>query len=215
MNEYDFPTYPKIYGPFKRHTEGPKKNQLDFDRWSSESFEVLQGVPWFFSEKIDGTNVRVGWDGHRVQFGGRTNRAELPSPLLDHLKYEFPEELLEQQFGPQPATLYGEGYGGKIQGLGKMYGPHEQFMLFDVRVGRWWLQPADVLDVGTALGVRTVPYVKMTLNEAIYAVTTGVTSELNNDYLAEGLVGTPTGGLLDRSGKRIQVKVKTKDFRTS
>lgn len=214
MSDFEFKLYPKIQGPFKRHTEGELKNQLDRTRWSHEAFETLQDVPWVWSEKVDGTNIRVGWDGYRVHFGGRTDKADIPKPLLAYLTQSFPEELFEQQFGEQSAILYGEGYGGKIQ-KGGNYRPDESFVLFDVRVGKWWLKPEDTADVGQALGIDVVPthmFKDFTLNHAINTMTTlGWMSKLSGQ-MAEGLVGVPVGGLLDRAGNRIQVKVKYVDF---
>ena len=66
--------YPKIYGPFKRHTEGPDKNKLIPGSWTVPEFEDLECNDWIWTEKVDGTNIRVHWDGHKVSFGGRTDQ---------------------------------------------------------------------------------------------------------------------------------------------
>lgn len=58
--------YPKIYGPYKRHTEGPDRNKLILGTWTSPELECLQHAEWYFTEKVDGTNIRVHWDGHRI-----------------------------------------------------------------------------------------------------------------------------------------------------
>jgi len=211
--EFVFETYPKIYGPFKRFTEGEQKNQLDRTRWTNPNFEVLRDKEWWFTEKIDGTNIRVGWDGYRVQFGGRTDRAETPGDLLATLEDMFPEELMEQQFGSTPAILFGEGYGAKIQKVGGNYRQDKSFVLFDVKVGKFWLQPADVYDIRYALGIDAVPGKLQTLDQAIETVEAGLKSSwAEKEMFAEGLVGTPISGMLNRDGSRIQVKVKHADF---
>lgn len=209
--EFEFKLYPKIYGPFKRFTEGRNKNKLDFNTWSNPAFEVLKGAPWYFSEKVDGTNIRVGWDGHKVRFGGRTDRAQLPMDLVEALEHLFPEELLEQTFGERPVILYGEGYGAGIQKGGGNYRKDKSFVMFDVRAGRWWLEPEDVRGVSNSLGIFSVPSYPMTLDQAMMKVTDGLKSKWG-DFWAEGLVGVVQGGLLNRDGSRIQVKVKHKDF---
>lgn len=211
--EFVFETYPKIYGPFKRFTEGERKNQLDRTRWTNPNFEVLRDKEWWFTEKIDGTNIRVGWDGYRVQFGGRTDRAETPGDLLATLEEMFPEELMEQQFGPTPAILFGEGYGAKIQKVGGNYRQDKSFVLFDVKVGKFWLQPADVYDIRYALGIDAVPGKLQTLDQAIETVEAGLKSSwAEKEMFAEGLVGVPMSGMLNRDGSRIQVKIKHVDF---
>ena len=43
-------------------------------------------------------------------------------------------------------TVYGEGYGAKIQS-GGMYRQDQAVIVFDVRVGPWWLSDENVADV--------------------------------------------------------------------
>ena len=205
--------YPKIYGPYNRHTEGPLRNKLIEGQWSRPEIGYLAQFEWNFTEKVDGTNIRVGWDGHKVEFGGRTDRAQIPAKLIAVLQNLFPEELFEQQFGDTEVTLYGEGYGAGIQkGGGNYRAGGVDFALFDVNVGGWWLLRDDVVDVGRKLGVGVVPLIhRGTLADAIAIVRGGLESEWGN-FLAEGVVGTTTAGLLDRAGNRIMVKIKTADF---
>lgn len=205
--------YPKIYGPYNRHTEGPQRNKLIEGQWSRPEIGYLAQSEWNFTEKVDGTNIRVHWDGHKVEFGGRTDRAQIPAKLIAVLQNLFPEELFEQQFGETVVTLYGEGYGAGIQkGGGNYLAAGVNFTLFDVRVGDWWLLRPDVVDVGSKLGVDVVPLVLIgTVPDAIRLVRDGLASEWGA-FPAEGLVGTTSAGLLDRAGNRIMVKIKTADF---
>lgn len=204
--------YPKIPGPFKRHTEGPNRNQVIYNAWSDPTLEYLQDTTWLFTEKVDGTNIRVHWDGHKVTFGGRTDRAQIPAKLIAVLQEMFPEELFEQAFTDQAVTLFGEGYGAGIQ-KGGVYRPDMSFVLFDVLIGDWWLLRDAVEDVAAKLGVDVVPVVlEGTLRDAIDRVRAGLRSTWG-DTEAEGLVGIPKAGVLDRAGRRISVKVKAADFR--
>lgn len=205
--------YPKIYGPYNRHTEGPLRNKLIEGRWSRPEIGYLAQFEWNFTEKVDGTNIRVGWDGHKVEFGGRTDRAQIPAKLIAVLQNLFPEELFEQQFGENEVTLYGEGYGAGIQkGGGNYLSTGVSFVLFDVLIGGWWLLRDDVEDVAQKLGIDVVPlYLRGTIAEAIEAVRGGMFSRWGA-FPAEGLVGTTSAGLLDRAGNRIMVKIKAADF---
>lgn len=204
--------YPKIYGPYNRHVEGPDRNKLIEGSWSRPEIGYLAGFEWNFTEKVDGTNIRIHWDGHKVEFGGRTDRAQIRADLFAELQRLFPEELFEQQFGDSVATLYGEGYGAGIQKGGGNYRATPGFVLFDVRVGDWWLLRNDVVDVGGKLGVDVVPLVLIgTIADGIHVVREGLPSAWG-DFGAEGIVGVPSVGLLDRAGHRIMVKIKAADF---
>ena len=88
--------YPKIESPFKRYTDGPNRNKFIAGEWTRPEFAMLRRLDWLWTEKIDGTNIRVMWDGHKVRFGGRTDDAQMPTFLMSTLVDMFPEELMEQ-----------------------------------------------------------------------------------------------------------------------
>lgn len=206
--------YQKISGPFKRDRE---TNKLTTD-WSSDDIAALADAPiWQFTEKVDGTNIRIVWDGHRVSFGGRTDNAQIPTPLLEVLESTFGgpdnEQFFEQKFGQTPAILFGEGYGPKIQNGGK-YRSTPGFVLFDVLVGQWMLLRDGVEDVADYFRIDCVPlFVSgVTLNEAIEFVRGGVVSNWG-EFEPEGLVGITEPGLRSRNGERIAVKLKVRDLR--
>lgn len=207
--------YHKIETLFERDTEGSKK--LMPWKWRSETVAVLADMPWVWTEKVDGTNIRVHWDGHAVTFGGRTERAQIPVELMNYLnrtfKTEEVEQLFEQKFGETEVTLYGEGYGPKIQKGGGLYRADVSFILFDVRVGGWWLMRDGVEDIAKSFGVDVVPVVGVgSLYEAIDFVRKGQVSWLSGKALMEGVVARPAVELFDRSGKRVIVKIKARDF---
>lgn len=205
--------YQKIPGPFQRYTEGSDKNKLIVGKWTSPELEVLAGVDWIWTEKVDGTNIRIMWDGHRVTFSGRTDNAQIPAKLIEVLRTLAPEELFEQKFAETPVTLYGEGYGAGIQS-GGVYRSDMSFVLFDVRIGGFWLLRDNIEDVARALGIDVVPVAMVgTIHSAIDRVSNGFMSAWNQTREAEGLVGVTAAGLLNRQGQRIVVKVKAKDFR--
>ena len=183
--------------------------------WATPELAVLQHTTWECTEKVDGTNIRVQWDGVNVDFRGRTERAEIPTHLLEKLNEEFPPLLLEAQFGANHACLYGEGYGAKIQKGGGLYIPDGvDFILFDVWVEGYWLKREDVHDVAEGLEIKRVPTVTFgTLGAAVGMVRDGrFTQSLLADREPEGLVMRPLHDLFDRNGKRIIAKIKLKDF---
>lgn len=209
--------YPKIYGPYKRCTDkGPDRNKLITGNWSTPEFEALANHPWVWTEKVDGTNIRVHWNGHKVTYGGRTANAQLPAKLLPALDEMFPEEVMESIFGAGTFTLFGEGYGAGIQS-GGVYRKDQSFILFDVHYSgpedSLFLKWQDARDIGVKLGVDFVPPVAFsyTPEKMIELVRNGeILSHWANAPL-EGVVGKPVGDFLSRRGERIAMKVKVKD----
>lgn len=216
--------YHKINGLYKRHTDGPLKGQFkdgrDGDRpqFSKPEFEILYESQWIGTEKIDGTNIRIHYTPSSVTFAGRTDKAQIPTFLESFLV-----ELCEQStpfaevFGETEVTLFGEGYGARIQKSGGNYIPDGVgFILFDVRIGSFWLRREDVQEIADQLGIPAVPTVfEGTLQDAEELVSEGFVSVVAQaeDTPAEGLVLTPVGDFLERNGKRIVTKLKTKDYR--
>lgn len=192
------------------------------DQFSCEEFEWLKDNAWSFTEKVDGTNIRVMWDGTSVTFNGKTDDAQLYMPLVQKLQETFDttpkrqvfKEIFNDDVNPTQVCLYGEGYGAKIQKGGGNYRPDGvDFVLFDVKVGAWWLNRKDVEDVAVKLGIKVVPIVGMgTLQEAVNLVKGGLKSQWG-DFEAEGLVCRPTVELRTRRGDRIITKIKARDFK--
>ena len=59
------------------------------------------------------------------------------------------------------STVFGEGYGGKEQGMRDTYGPDLKFIAFDVKIGNRWLSVTDAEDVVKKLGLEFVFYKKV------------------------------------------------------
>ena len=76
--------YHKIKTVFKRDP-ATKFRTLLWNQYACPKFALLRNCEWLFTEKIDGTNIRVHWDGTKVRFGGRTINAQIPTFLLDVL----------------------------------------------------------------------------------------------------------------------------------
>lgn len=207
--------YPKINTIFKRDMS-VKGAPVIIGQYSMPEFEYLAGNTWVFTEKVDGTNVRVYYDkSGGMRFMGRSDNAQMPTFLLKKLQDMFVSEAFVEQFGDAADTtvLYGEGYGAKIQkGGGNYIRDGVGFVLFDVQVGEWWLKREDVEDVAAHLGLDVVPIVgKGNFDGAIKLCRDGFKSTWG-DFLAEGLVLRPEVELRTRAGHRIITKLKTKDF---
>ena len=205
--------YHKIQTVFKRDPATNHRTLLE-GQYALPEFEYLASCPWTWTEKVDGTNVRVSFFEGQLSFGGRTDNAQMPVKLLQRLSEVFlPQaDLMSGIFGGSTVTLYGEGYGSGIQRGGGNYSPTQQFVLFDVLVGIWWLQRPDVEDVALRLGLDVAPVIGQgTLVEMVEYTRRGFGS-MWGDFRAEGIVARPQTELRTRGGERIITKIKTRDF---
>lgn len=206
--------YNKIETIYERDINGTKK--LIEGKYRNETVEYLANNEWEFTEKIDGTNIRIHWDGHNITFGGRTERASIPSHLVNKLNEIFlndeTEQLFEQKFGEMEVILFGEGYGTKIQACGNDYRSDVGFILFDVLIGGNYQGRESVENIAKAFGLEIVPIVlRGTIQEAVDFIKTKPNSTIGKAKM-EGVVGRPKVELQDRCGHRLIVKIKCRDF---
>lgn len=204
--------YHKIQTVFKRDPETKYKTLL-MGQYSQPEFEYLKNNTWVFTEKVDGTNIRI-IKQERIIFKGKTDNAQIPSFLLDKLKEIFTIDLMKEVFPDTDACLYGEGYGARIQkGGGNYIANGVDFILFDIRIGEWWLKREDVEDVADKLNIKTVPIIREgTLYDLVDWCREEHQSLINSNHMAEGIVARPKVELKDRAGRRIITKLKHKDF---
>jgi len=204
--------YHKIQTVFKRDPETKFKTLLD-GQYSLPEFEYHQNNKWIFTEKVDGTNIRIMFN-NKLTLGGKTDKAQIPSFLANRLNDLFLP--LQSQFAKifsDGVCLYGEGYGAKIQKGGGNYRQDQDFILYDVKVGEWWLQRQDIEDIAEKLGLDIVPIIgEGTLDDMIAMTREGFNS-WGGEFRAEGIVARPATELKTRSGERIITKIKYKDFR--
>ena len=210
MNEYH-----KINSVYLRDPANNHKTFL-LGQWAQPEFGLLDRLTWTGTEKIDGTNIRVIWDGEKVRFGGKTDNAQMPAVLFGYLQQHFTADRLKS--GTEgPVTLYGEGYGGKIQS-GSYYQQEQRFILFDVWAAHdplgVWLGRDVVESIGAKLEIPVVPIIYSgPLSTAVDLVRAGFNSTVaQKTTVAEGMVLRPEFELRDRLGLRIITKIKHKDF---
>lgn len=204
MNEYH-----KIASIYKRDTRGA----MIIGLYSTPEIEYLANLEWQYTEKVDGTNIRIMWTGAEIVFGGKTDNAQIPATLVKVLQDKFLSQSARfaEVFGLGPACLYGEGYGAKIQS-GGLYRPDQSFVMFDVKCGSWWLERKDVEDVAAKFGLDVVPTMGSgTLETMVAEVRRGPDSAWGK-FKAEGIVARPAVALFNRRGERIITKLKHKDF---
>lgn len=213
--------YHKIQTVFERDP-ATKFRTLLLGEWALPEFGYLATNEWVFTEKVDGTNIRVKCADYQeegsaygVTFGGKTDNAQIPAFLVERLEARFHTNTARTTLAeifPEGGCLYGEGYGAKIQKGGGNYRDDQDFVLFDVKVGDWWLQRFDVEDVAEKLGLDVAPIIgRGTLDQMVRMAQDGFKSTWG-DFMAEGVVARPAVELRTRAGHRLITKIKHKDF---
>lgn len=223
--------YPKINSLYKRDL---KTKKLIIGDYSLPEFDNVKR--WHITEKVDGTNVRIMikcpfvLDGKpennrhlSITFGGRTDNAQLPANLFEYLQKTFTVERLALVFPDilnhnqvTDITLYGEGYGPKIQNGGS-YRDDVSFILFDIKIGRFWLEYENLQGIAEAMGIDVVPSFGVWENydgdnELLPLKSMIANNNGKPDLLPEGIVAKSYPLMLCRNGERIMWKLKHIDF---
>jgi len=209
-------TYQKINTIFKR--DMANRGKLIEGQFSEPEMEYLKDNEWIFTEKVDGTNIRIMWNGEKIKYGGKTDKAQLPMDLVENLHKLFDDkiELFKETFIPPEGQevavcFYGEGYGAGIQ-KGGCYRQDKGFVLLDIKIGHLWLNREDVEDIAKKFGIDIVPIVGSgTIKDMIDVVKKGFKSQWG-DFIAEGIVARPKVELRTRRGDRVITKIKYVDF---
>lgn len=217
--------YPKINTLWKR--EDGKGAIIEGD-YSLEEFGNIRH--WHVQEKIDGMNIRIQYntgDANGPQAGcfscikkyGRTDEAQIPEHLQKHLDIIFTHDSLKAIFvsGKEDKilniTLFGEGYGPKIQSGGN-YRSTVGFILFDIYINEMWLKQDDVLGIAEKLGIPYAPFIGVMTEEEIvdYIKSKPLSHCSETPQIMEGVICRPVQPLLLRNRNPLLFKLKCKDF---
>lgn len=212
--------YPKIQSIYKRDDTTHRFIEGVF---STPELEYLRDNVWVWTEKVDGTNIRVLWNPCQeedtntdttLEFRGRTDKAQMYPKVLAKLEELFPVVIFETNYPEAPMCLYGEGIGAGIQKGGGKYIPKSVgFVLFDVLIDGWWLKRDSVENIASKFTLDVVPIVgEGTLLEAVDIIKKHELNSHWGNFLMEGLVLKPKVELKTRAGERIITKVKHKDY---
>ena len=120
--------------------------------------EILLFRECFAAEKIHGTSTHITWKDGQLSFFAGGCKHEAFVALFDQvaLVAKFTE------LGFNECTVFGEGYGGKEQGMRATYGNELRFVAFEVRMGEHcWLSVDKAEAVVLSLGLEFVSYVRI------------------------------------------------------
>lgn len=205
--------YHKIVNIYERDIT---TNKLIEGKFKEPVVELIKDCEWIGTEKVDGTNIRIHWDGQNITFGGRTDNAQLPSNLVTWLDNKFQtitaRNLFATKFPDKIVTLYGEGYGAGIQ-KGDTYSKEQKFVLFDVVINGNNLCHGEIIGVAEIFELEVVPIVCEGNLEKLVGFVKSFPKSKWGDFESEGIVAKPKIEIKNRFGDRIIIKIKCRDFK--
>lgn len=182
---------------------------------------VLMFKRLYAMEKIHGTSAHISYEGGTgalTFFSG--------GEKYDNFIKLFDQDALKAklaEYGFEKITVYGEAYGGKMNGQSWRYGKELKFVVFDVQIGENWLAVPQAEDVAKKLGLEFVYYVEVdsdleSLNaqrdaDSVQAARNGVTDPQGRPITREGVVLRPLIELTANNGERLIAKHKRDDER--
>lgn len=174
--------------------------------------DILRFKECYALEKIHGTSARISYKSGRVDFfaGGCKHESFIALFDKDYLLARFAEIIP----GDKSCAVYGEAYGGKLQGMSKMYGSELRFVCFEVKIGDTWLNVPDAEDVVKKLGLEFVAYTLVSTDiealnnirdaDSVQAVRNG----MGDGHPREGIVLRPILEVKKNNGERVIAKHK-------
>ena len=198
-------------------------------------------------EKIHGTSAHVSFKRERqIVFGRNIEGCAINQMTEEEFQAKFPDKIditffsggasheqfvslfdkksLEDKFralGFSELTVYGEAYGGKMQGMSKTYGPTLRFAAFEVKSANGWMNVPNAEKFALELGFEFVPYNKIpTTEEAINFErdrdsAIAVINGMGFGHIREGVVLRPLYEFVNQgeNGGPVRAKHKRDEFK--
>ena len=184
--------------------------------------EILLFKQAYALEKIHGTSAHVKYLGKKDElrfFSGGANHENFINLFNEEdLLSKFSTNKLEHG-NDENITIYGEAYGGKLQGMSHTYGKELRFIAFEVLIGEDnWLDVIRANRFVEKLELEFVHYDLIDISEdnintammadSVQAVRNG----MGAGHMREGIVLRPTVELYHFNGGRIIAKHKRPEF---
>lgn len=187
-----------------------------------QSKDILMFKQCYALEKIHGTSAHVSYNSEKdsLHFSSGGAKHERFLKIFDH------DKLLESfrlNAAEHPASIkvgvYGEAYGGKLQGMSDTYGKELKFIAFEVRISDdSWLGVKYAETIANKLGFDFVDYELISTTEedinremmrdSVQAVRNG----MGEGKMREGIVLRPLVELIHPNGGRVICKHKRPEF---
>lgn len=178
-----------------------------------KSQEILLFRECYAMEKIHGTSAHVAWKEGALRFFSGSCKQEDFKALFDKNELASRFSAISQA----EVVVFGEAYGGRLQGMSKTYGPSLRFVAFEVKIGELWLDVPNAEGVVKSLGLDFVPYRKVSTDIAVLDAERDRLSEQAvklgmGERPREGIVLRPLIEVRLNNGERIIAKHKNEAF---
>ena len=167
-------------------------------------------------EKIHGTSAHIAWKNGKLSFFSGGESHERFVGLFD---VPVLTEMFKERFGEDDEiVVFGEAYGGKQQGMSATYGKELKFIVFDVKIGEYWLEVPNANHVADYLCLEFVAWNRIPADIAAIDAERDRPSRqamingIDEDKPSEGVVLRPVLELRDKRGNRIIAKHKGEKF---
>ncbi len=167
-------------------------------------------------EKIHGTSAHITYKEGQLTFFSGGGKYETFVALFDQdkLKTQFDDMAL----GDKSVIIYGEFYGGKLQGMSNTYGPNQKFVAFDVNINDVWLNVPKAEQITKSMGLEFVHYtiIPTTLEAIDFERGTDSIQAIRNGtgtHMREGIVLRPIEEMTTNNGERVIAKHKRDEFK--
>ena len=196
--------------------------------------DILQFKKCYAMEKVHGTSAHVSYKGKvdglvPPSLGEASFEVHVADSIdffsggaspTDFLPLFDKDKLFEgfRKLGHDRVIVYGEAYGGKMQGMKDTYGPKLKFVAFEVKIGDHFLSVPKASLIAQELGLDFVHYVEIdtTIEEidkqrdadSMQACKCG----MGLDHICEGIVLRPPFEVRLNSGARVIAKHKRPEF---
>lgn len=177
--------------------------------------EILMFKECYALEKIHGCSSHIAWKDNQLHFFSGGAKEILFLELFDQsfLTKKFEEYAYDEM------VIFGEAYGGKMQGMKGTYGDKLKFVAFDVKIGHSWLNVPDMDKVAKEFGLDVVDWVKVSTDlnvldrERDRFSVQAAKNGCGEDKLREGIVLRPLIELKKNNSARILSKHKNDKFK--
>ena len=170
--------------------------------------------------KVHGTSSNVKYSNDKLSFfsGGANHEHFVSLFNQEELLSKFRENA-KQHPNTQSVTIYGEAYGGKMQGMKDTYGPNLKFISFEILINdNDWFSVPQAEKFASSFGLDFVPYelidaTEEAINNAMMADSVvAVRNGMGTGKMREGVVLRPTVELIHPNDGRIICKYKRPEF---
>jgi len=178
---------------------------------------ILKFKECYALEKIHGTSAHITYkhvESKMIFFSGGAKYDNFIA-LFDENKLL---NLCKEKFNCD-VTIYGEAYGGKMQGMKETYGNTLKFVVFDVKIGNTWLAVHNAEDVTKNLDLEFVAYAQISTELSEIDMHRDLDSSqafrngIKKRKMREGVVLRPLEEYSDNKGNRIICKHKRDEFK--